>query len=160
MTTTAPTTTAEPTPEIAARREVMALLARAEATDLTPVRAFAPEGVVDLRAPETGLVMLRGRMGGTGAPFNVGEATVTRAAVRLPSGTIGFAHLLGRDAARARDAALVDALWLEAGEARAGIETTVLGPLRARLAAEDARKAAEVAATRVDFFTMVRGEDR
>lgn len=158
--TAAAQTLTEPTPEIAARRAVMALLARADASELSPVRTLAPEGVVDLRAPETGLVMLRGRMGGTGAPFNVGEATVTRAAVRLPSGTVGFAHLLGRDGARARDAALLDALWLEAGDTRAAVETTILAPLRARLAEADARKAAEVAATRVDFFTMVRGEDR
>jgi alpha-D-ribose 1-methylphosphonate 5-triphosphate synthase subunit PhnG len=158
--TAAAQTLTEPTPEIAARRAVMALLARADADELSPVRTLAPEGVVDLRAPETGLVMLRGRMGGTGAPFNVGEATVTRAAVRLPSGTVGFAHLLGRDAARARDAALLDALWLEAADTRAAVETTILAPLRTRLAEADARKAAEVAATRVDFFTMVRGEDR
>ena len=150
----------DPSSPEAARRAVMALAARAAPDDLAPVRALAPEGVVDLRVPEVGLVMVRGRMGGTGAAFNLGEATVTRAAVRLPSGTLGFAHVLGRDTALARDAALVDALWQEGGAIRADLEATVLAPLAGRLDAADRRRAAEVAATRVDFFTMVRGEDR
>jgi alpha-D-ribose 1-methylphosphonate 5-triphosphate synthase subunit PhnG len=147
-------------PADAARRAVMALAARAEADDLAAVRALAPAGIVDLRAPEVGLVMLRGRMGGTGAPFNLGEATVARAAVRLPSGTVGFAHRLGRDGRAARDAAVLDALWQEGGDTRAALDARVLAPLAARLEAEDAARAAAVAGTRVDFFTMVRGEDR
>ena len=58
--------------------------------------------------------MLRGRAGGDGAPFNVGEATVTRAIVELPSGERGYGHILGRDAERARLAAILDALWQRA----------------------------------------------
>ena len=142
---------------IEARRAVMALVASATAAELAGVRRFAPEGVVDLRAPEVGLVMVRGRIGGTGAPFNLGEATATRAAVRLPSGAVGFGHLLGRDGARARDAALLDALWVEGGD-RAALEAEILTPIRARLAADRLRAAEETAATRVDFFTLVRGE--
>lgn len=152
-----------PTPspaEATERRAVMALTARAGGDELAAVRDLAPAGVVDLRAPEVGLVMVRGRMGGTGAAFNLGEATVTRAAVRLPSGTVGFAHRLGRDGAAARDAALVDALWQEGGATRARLDAAILTPLTDRLAAADGRRAAEVAATRVDFFTLVRGEDR
>ena len=154
----------EPTPrgsdEVAtsARRGVMALAAQATAAELRPVRDMAPEGVLDLRPPELGLVMLRGRIGGSGAPFNLGEATVARAAVRLPSGATGFGHVLGRDALRARDAALLDALWVE-GSDRDRLERTVLTPIAARLARDEARRAAEVAATRVDFFTLVRGDD-
>jgi alpha-D-ribose 1-methylphosphonate 5-triphosphate synthase subunit PhnG len=34
----------------------------------------------------------------------------------------------------------------------------VIAPLRVALLASRSRKAAEVAATRVDFYTMVRGE--
>lgn len=143
---------------IAARRAVMALVAKATGPELAAVRELAPDGVVDLRPPETGLVMLRGRIGGTGAPFNLGEATVARAAVRLPSGATGFGHVLGRDRRRARDAALVDALWVE-GAHRARLRREILAPLAARLAGDAARHAAEVAATRVDFFTLVRGDD-
>ena len=56
-----------------------------------------PPDYVELRAAESGLVMVRGRIGGDGAPFNLGEATVTRATVRLASGEVGFAYVLGRD---------------------------------------------------------------
>jgi alpha-D-ribose 1-methylphosphonate 5-triphosphate synthase subunit PhnG len=145
-------------PSVAARRAVMALAAQATAIELKAVRSIAPAGVVDLRPPETGLVMVRGRIGGTGAPFNLGEATMTRAAVRLPSGATGFGHLLGRDRGRARDAALLDALWVE-GTRRDRLEAEILAPLRARLDRDARLRAAEVAATRVDFFTLVRGDD-
>jgi alpha-D-ribose 1-methylphosphonate 5-triphosphate synthase subunit PhnG len=102
--------------------------------------------------------MLRGRIGGDGAPFNLGEATVTRAVVELPTGERGFAHILGRDAEKARLAAIADALW-QREPARAEIEAAILAPIEARLAAETAKMRAETAATRVDFFTLVRGED-
>lgn len=143
---------------VAARRAVMALAAKATSGELKAVREMAPPGVVDLRPPETGLVMLRGRIGGSGAPFNLGEATVARAAVRLPSGATGFGHVLGRDRVKARDAALLDALWVE-GSARERLEREILTPLAARVARDEARRASEVAATRVDFFTLVRGDD-
>ncbi len=100
--------------------------------------------------------MLRGRAGGDGAIFNLGEATVSRAAVELESGERGFGHLLGRDGEQARRIAVLDALWLREGEA---VEARVLRPIAARLAAERAKAAGETAATRVDFFTLVRGED-
>ena len=112
----------------------------------------------DLRPPETGLVMLRGRIGGDGAPFNVGEATVTRCAVQLPSGQVGFSYALGRDLAKARLAAVCDALW-QSDAHRDAIERHVLSPVRTRIDAERAQTDGRTAATRVDFFTMVRGED-
>ena len=102
--------------------------------------------------------MLRGRIGGDGAPFNLGEATVTRAVVELPTGERGFAHILGRDAEKARLAAIADALW-QRQAARAEIETAIVALIEARIAAEAAKTRAETAATRVDFFTLVRGED-
>lgn len=145
-------------PTTAARRAVMALAAHATASELKAVRALAPGEAADLRPPETGLVMVRGRIGGGGAPFNLGETTVSRAAVRLACGTTGFGHVLGRDRTRARDAALLDALWQE-GSARDRLEAEILAPLRARLARDARRRAGEAAATRVDFFTLVRGDD-
>lgn len=114
-------------------------------------------GVEDLRRPETGLVMVRGRIGGDGAPFNLGEATVTRAAVRIDGGENGFAYHLGRDAARARLAATLDALW-QTPAYRARTEAA-LSSVRARLDGERRRRERQTAATRVNFFTMVRGED-
>ena len=146
-------------PEVAARRAVMALTAAATRAELQEALAQAglPADADDLRAPETGLVMTRGRIGGDGRAFNLGEATVTRAAVRLPSGETGFAYHLGRDRPRARLAAILDAHWQNA-ERRAAVETAlaVVAERRAREARERARK---VAATRVNFFTLARGED-
>jgi len=76
----------------------------------------------------------------------------------LPTGERGFAHILGRDAEKARLAAIVDALWL-CETSRGDVETMILAPIAERLAAEAAKTRAETAATRVDFFTLVRGED-
>jgi alpha-D-ribose 1-methylphosphonate 5-triphosphate synthase subunit PhnG len=101
--------------------------------------------------------MIRGRIGGDGAPFNLGEATVSRAAVRLAGGEVGFGYTLGRDREKARMIALCDAL-VQSDEFADDVETHVIAPLRAAVQARHSHKAAEVAATRVDFYTMVRGE--
>jgi alpha-D-ribose 1-methylphosphonate 5-triphosphate synthase subunit PhnG len=111
----------------------------------------------NLREPENGLVMVRGRIGGDGAPFNLGEATVSRAAVQLASGEVGFGYTLGRDRDKAKLIALCDAMLQAHGHADA-IEANVVAPLRVRLDAERRVKAEETAATRVDFYTLVRGE--
>ena len=146
-------------PEVAARRAVMALTGAATRAELEAV--FAQCGLEreaeDLRVPETGLVMARGRIGGDGRAFNLGEATVTRAAVRLPGGETGFAYHLGRDRARARLAAILDAHWQNAGR-RAAVEAA-LAAVEARQAREAQARAERNAATRVNFFTLVRGED-
>ena len=143
-----------------ARKAAMAALAQATGDELERLwqAASLPRDAEAVRGPETGLVMLRGRVGGGGAPFNFGEATVTRATVRLPGGAIGHSYALGRDRQKARLAAIADALWQDPAQ-RAGIEAKVLEPLRAASAAADAKRRAETAATKVDFFTLVRGED-
>ena len=148
-----------PPAETAARKAAMAIAARATAAELAPVEtAVSPMPEIrTLRQPEIGLVMVRGRVGGDGAPFNLGEATVTRAAVALAGGEIGFGHVLGRDLDKARLAALADALW-QVPAHRAAVEA-VLAPVRDRLAAERKLSAERTAATRVDFFTMVRGDN-
>jgi alpha-D-ribose 1-methylphosphonate 5-triphosphate synthase subunit PhnG len=148
-----------PAPDTGGRRAAMALLAQAHAGEIRQGLAAVVEAprYVELRPVATGLVMVRGRIGGDGAPFNLGEATVTRAAVRMDSGEVGFSYLLGRDHDKARLAAVCDALWQ--GERRGAIERNVLAPIRMRLERERAEKREQAAATRVDFFTLVRGED-
>jgi alpha-D-ribose 1-methylphosphonate 5-triphosphate synthase subunit PhnG len=144
--------------EMSERRAAMALLAEARTEELSAsLNAVGMPAFHELRPAETGLVMLRGRIGGDGAPFNLGEATVTRAALCIDSGETGFSYVLGRDREKARLAALADALWQSAR--RDAVERHVLAPLRDRLDRERVRKRAETAATRVDFFTLVRGED-
>lgn len=148
----------ETDPTTASRKAIMGLMARATLDELRSIAALAPEpGARTLRSPEIGLVMVRGRIGGDGAPFNLGEATVTRAAVALPGGEIGFGHVLGRDRERARLAALGDALW-QCPDHRPAVEQAAAA-IRLRLAAEAQAQRERTAATRVDFFTMVRGED-
>ncbi len=111
-----------------------------------------------MRGPETGLVMVRGRIGGGGAPFNLGEVTVTRATIRLASGTVGHAHALGTDREKVRLAAIFDALWHQPAT-KDFVEKAILLPITERIGGRDRQRAEETAATRVDFFTMVRGED-
>src|SRR5712671_3181307 len=142
----------------ARRQAAMAVLAHSDAADIAGrLDAIAVPAYENLREPENGLVMLRGRIGGDGAPFNLGEATVSRAAVRLATGEMGFGYTLGRDREKARMIALCDAL-IQSSEFAAAVEANVLAPLRAAMIATRARKAAESAATRVDFYTLVRGE--
>ncbi|HVX77870.1 MAG TPA: phosphonate C-P lyase system protein PhnG [Bradyrhizobium sp.] len=142
----------------ARRKAAMAVLAHSNTAQIAAkLEAVAVPDHENLREPESGLVMVRGRIGGDGAPFNLGEATVSRAAVRLASGEVGFGYTLGRDQQKAQMIALCDALIQSAAHAER-IETQVLAPLRAVVAAGRSRKAAETAATRVDFYTMVRGE--
>lgn len=141
------------------RKEGMRLLARATLAELsTAWEALAAKpDVAPVRGPETGLVMVRGRIGGGGDPFNLGEATVSRATVRLSSGEVGHGQMLGTDKERARYAAIFDAL-VQTDAHRPAVET-LHRLIAARLDTLDRRKAEETAATRVDFFTMVRGED-
>ncbi len=139
---------------------MMGVLARASRDELVEALARLEPlpGCEDVRPPEIGLVMVRGRMAGTGAPFNLGAATVTRAAVRLASGETGLSYVLGRDRERAQLAAVIDALWATPAW-RERVDREIVAPLAARLAERDRAAASETAATRVDFFTMVRGED-
>ena len=144
----------------AERKAAMATLAQSSGDDIVRLwnEAGLPSQAELLRGPETGLVTLRGRIGGGGAPFNVGEATVTRATVRLPSGQVGHCYALGRDKQKAKLAAIADALWQDPAR-RAEVEARLIAPLRSALTTAQEKRRAETAATKVDFFTMVRGED-
>lgn len=111
-----------------------------------------------IRPPETGLVMLRGRIGGTGDAFNVGEATVTRCAVRTAKGYEGHAYVMGRNHGHAKIAAVCDAL-LQDESYHTKVEAQVLQPLQKLLEDRRSLAAHKAAATKVDFFTLVRGEN-
>ncbi|PYF12755.1 alpha-D-ribose 1-methylphosphonate 5-triphosphate synthase subunit PhnG [Rhodobacter viridis] len=143
--------------DTSARAATLSLLARAPGVRLATLLPDLPP--FDwLRRPEVGAVMLRGRMGaGGGAPFNLGEMTVTRCALRLADGTVGHAAVQGRDKGHATRVAVIDALMQ--GEDAVRIETAVLAPLRAEEAARRRLRAEKAAATKVEFFTLVRGED-
>ncbi len=139
----------------AARQRWMAVLARAGRSEIMSLLERIPQ-LPDhsvLRGPESGLVMVRGRAGGAGAAFNMGELSVTRCTVRDADGRVGHAYVSGRDRAQAElaarlDAALQDANW------HARIEASVIAPLAQAQAALRATAARKAAATRVQFFTL------
>ncbi|WP_461208678.1 phosphonate C-P lyase system protein PhnG [Desulfocurvus sp. DL9XJH121] len=142
------------------RRQWMAVLAGAEPGDLEAAweDLSSKPAYEFLRAPQTGLAMVRGRVGGSGRAFNLGEMTMTRCVVRLDDGATGYAYVAGRDAHKAERAAVFDAL-LRGAARRDEIMGGVIRPLA--LARDERRAAvrARTEPTRVEFFTMVRGED-
>ena len=146
--------------ETTARRGWMSVLALASTDELEDAwrRVTARPGHRVLRPPEIGLAMVRARAGGTGSRFNLGEITVTRCSVELPDGTVGHAYVGGRRRRHAELAAVLDALLQQPGRRRT-LEAELIAPL-ARAQAERRRAVvARSAPTRVEFFTMVRGDD-
>ena len=140
------------------RRRWLAVLARAATDRLEACWAETGQpALMLLRQPETGLVMARGRAGGTGQRFNLGEITVTRCAVQGADGHIGHGYVAGRDKRKAELVASFDAL-LQAPDRRAALLARVVEPLATAQAATRSATARKAAATRVEFFTMVRGE--
>ncbi len=136
------------------RQTWMAVLARASTREIDALLADCatlPSYTV-LRGPETGLVMTRGRTGGGGAPFHLGEMTVSRCTVRTQAGFTGHAYVAGRDLHQAELAALLDGVLQD--PARQDVQHAVIAPLAEMQAQRRAAIAAKAAATRVQFFTM------
>ncbi|MBL8790688.1 MAG: phosphonate C-P lyase system protein PhnG [Rhizobiales bacterium] len=138
------------------RASAMRMFARVPWTVLDPItKDVGQRPATLLRKPETGLVMVRGRMGGSGAAFNLGETTVTRCSVKLASGTEGHGYVMGRNADHALRVALCDAVFQDEPQTL----VPVLDALEDVLLRARIESASKAAATRVDFFTMVRGDD-
>jgi alpha-D-ribose 1-methylphosphonate 5-triphosphate synthase subunit PhnG len=145
---------------VPARREWIRVLARAPLAQLEAWAQRASEAgplpaTVWLRRPETGLVMLRGRAGGTGERFNVGEMTLTRCVLRIESGEVGVAYVQGRSQRKAELAALADAL-LQSAAWREAVRQRLIEPLRCQLDGQASRARRRARATRVEFFTLAR----
>ncbi len=140
---------------IATRQHWMSVLARADAAALRTALEAAPPlpACPLLRGPEIGLAMLRGRAGGGGAAFNLGEASVTRCTLRSAAGAMGHATVLGRDPDHAELAARIDAA-LQSPALHDALMAAVVAPLAVAQAAARARDARRAAATKVDFFTL------
>jgi alpha-D-ribose 1-methylphosphonate 5-triphosphate synthase subunit PhnG len=142
-------------PSSIARRRWMSVLARADAERIESLlRASCPlPAYTLLRGPEGGLVMVRGRAGGGGSAFNLGEMTVTRCTVRTDAGFVGHAYIAGRDERRAELAALADAMMQDPAHCEI-IEQQVIARLERQQADHKAERAGKAAATRVQFFAM------
>lgn len=142
------------TDSTADRKHWMSVLARASAAEIAALLAAAPalpEPVV-LRPPETGLAMVRGRAGGGGAPFNLGEMTVTRCSVRAGA-QVGHAYRAGRDKAAALLSARIDAA-LQDPATHGALHASVIVRLAEQQETARRETASRAAATRVEFFTM------
>jgi alpha-D-ribose 1-methylphosphonate 5-triphosphate synthase subunit PhnG len=139
----------------ASRQHWMSVLARAPAEAILSglTRAGPLPDWTRVRGPETGLVMVRGRAGGSGSPFNLGEMTVTRCTVRLGSGAAGHAYVAGRDERQAELAAVADAL-LQDPDRTANLRTLLILPLAEAQREQRLTRAEKAAATRVEFFAM------
>ncbi|PSV29244.1 phosphonate C-P lyase system protein PhnG [Photobacterium sp. GB-72] len=110
-----------------------------------------------VREPEIGLAQVRARMGSTGSQFNIGDVTMTRTVIQLDSGELGYSYITGRDKSHSEIAAVIDALMQTSMQS--DLHHRLINPLNADIAKQEQYRAQQVSASKVDFFTMVRGED-
>lgn len=136
---------------VLAKSQHAELMARWESVSLTPEYTM-------VRQPEIGLAQVRARMGSTGRQFNVGDTTITRAVIKLNSGELGYSYLQGRNKQHAEIAAVIDAL-MQTSTHQQALQEQVIDPLAALKQEQESERAKEVASSKVDFFTLVRGED-
>jgi alpha-D-ribose 1-methylphosphonate 5-triphosphate synthase subunit PhnG len=142
------------------RQQLLSTLAKSSLAD---IRRYWPDGIEQheyrtIRPAQTGMVMAVARCEGDGEPFNLGEVAVTRCALQLPSGETGIGYVMGRNEEHAQTVALIDAL-AQVGDRFAEIHRDVIEPLQNIQQQKQQQQHQKTAATRVDFFTMVRGED-
>ncbi len=142
------------------RQTLLSTLAKSELED---IQHFWDSSLNDIdyefiRSPEIGMVMAVARTGVTGEPFNLGEVSVTRCAVKLASGENGFGYVIGRNNKHSIHIAVIDALAQD-DALQADIVSGLIKPLQRVLAEKDKIKQDNASKTKVDFFTMVRGED-
>lgn len=154
-----PTASPEQSVERRARQRWMSVLSKASFRDFDALWNNLPAkpAWTVVRPPEIGMVMTRGRAGGTGARFNLGEVTVTRCAVQLDYGAIGFGYVMGRNKEHAELAAVVDAM-MQTPSRRDALERALIAPLSMRHDELTAQRSRKAASTKVEFFTMVRGD--
>jgi len=148
----------DPGTPTADRQAWMALLARAPVRLLDAALADHQDTPQWLRQPETGLMMVQGRAGGTGERFNLGEITVTRCALRLShthTGPVGVAYVLGRNQRQAQLAAVADALLQDPAQ-RETLALSLLAPVRQHLQQQQAERHRRAQTTKVDFMTVAR----
>jgi alpha-D-ribose 1-methylphosphonate 5-triphosphate synthase subunit PhnG len=152
-------TNASMNPNHEPRRRWLAVLARATRPELEKAWALlgALPPLAHVRPAESGMVMLRGRVGGTGDAFNLGEASVTRCALRVGTGALGVGYALGRDRRKAELIAVLDAL-LQDSTRHADLMREVVEPLAGQQAAQRDATSRAAAASKVEFFTFVRGQ--
>ncbi len=99
------------------------------------------------------MTMVRGRMGGGGAAFNLGEMTMARCSIQDAAGRIGHGYAAGRDLSQVELIARLDAVLQDAA-LFAPYQRAVIAPLAAAQATRRGAVEAQAAATEVKFFTL------
>ncbi|MGP3590070.1 phosphonate C-P lyase system protein PhnG [Vagococcus sp. WN89Y] len=143
------------------RQYWMSILARSQATEIISRWAaldFRQQYKL-LRPTQIGLIQLQGRMEVSGQRFMLGDMTVTRAAVEVSDGTVGYSYIIGRDKTKAELCAVIDAL-LQKEAYCAHIIAAVIEPLAQRLRETGQKQRQDVAPSKVNFYNLVRGEDQ
>ena len=140
------------------RKSWMSLLATSNQSDLFNLweQKKIKVNYVWLRTPEIGSIMAQGRMGVTGDKFNIGEVTITRCSLKLNCGTIGHSYVQGRSKKKAEISALCDALMQT--KMSKEINKNIIIPLEKIKKGNKDKILSKAEATKVDFFTLVRGE--
>jgi len=138
-----------------ARQHWLGVLARAAGDEILRHLQHAPDlpAFIRLHGPEAGMAMVRGRMGGGGAPFNLGEMTISRCSIQDSAGRIGHGYAAGRDLAQVELIARLDAA-MQDSHLFAPYQRAVIEPLAASQAQRRAAVEAKAAATEVKFFTL------
>ena len=139
-----------------ARRDWLATLVRVPASEVIEASNAFGFNVVVLKGPEVGLLMTNGRIHSTGRPFHLGEVSLTKCVLRDDQGLLGYGHIIGRNKQQAKAIALFDLALQRNDSAHAALIR--LDAWKEEIAEIDAMESEVVEETRVDFFTMVRGE--
>ena len=140
--------------EIHERQRWLRVLACARPAELEHALDGFDHDETTLRPIEVGAALVTGRVGATGAPFAFGEITVTRCVVQIGD-HIGIGYVRGRAPEHARRVAIADALLQ--GDQRDAVQSAVIAPLSNAQIERDNNERVDVATSRVQFVTMVRG---
>ena len=139
-----------------ARRDWLATLVRVPANEVIAASNEFDFSMVVLKGPEVGLLMINGRIHSTGRPFHLGEVSLTKCVLKDDQGLLGYGHIIGRNKQQAKAIALFDLALQRNDSAEAALIR--LNAWKEDVAEIDAMESETVEETRVDFFTMVRGE--
>lgn len=142
------------------RQNLLSTLAKSSLKDIQSYWPHSPNDYQfnTIRPPQTGMVMAVARTETTGEPFNLGEVSVTRCALRLESGETGFGYSMGSDTEQVLHIALIDAL-AQVDDNFDTLSAEVINPLKQKIADRQKRQKALTDTTKVDFLTITRGED-
>lgn len=141
------------------RKEWIGLLGSADPKDLEAAKKEYAQGVkiTHVVTPETGMIMVQAKADGSNGRFNLGEVTVSRCVLEVKKTYMGTAWVMGSDLRHAELAALFDAL-LQDPATHDPLANTLIKKLKIKQTAKNERMAQDAADTRVEFFTLKRGE--